>query len=348
MIPICLLLVFLNHLCQVIAVHKSSAITQDNGVKTAQVGEHVILQCICQEESVTFIFWYQQTLGGKPQLISSRMKHQTESEMNPDFKERFQVLAKSGDGTNNLSITNINLLDSATYYCGILEFNAIEFGQGVFLHVKTSFSNIQAVVHQPPLEPLRSGDTANLSCTVYTEPYARVQSFYWFRHGVSQPAVMYPREGQCVNISMEEPVKKRCNLYFSIESVNSSNTGIYYCAVASYGEIVFGNGTEIKIAGNSTEVSLLLVYFLSTTLAVFIIVLLVLVFVVHKLKKNLCSVCKGTVSHLTFSPASDNVSQDAANLHYAALSLKKNSEQHRQEDNVESVCVYSRVKSRKV
>lgn len=39
--------------------------------------------------------------------------------------------------------------------------------------------------------------------------------------------------------------------------------------------------------------------------------------------------------------------QDADALHYAALSLNRNRKQNRQEDNVDSVCVYSRIKSRK-
>ncbi|XP_042256886.1 uncharacterized protein LOC121889190 [Thunnus maccoyii] len=347
MMPLCILLVFLSQLCQVPAVHEISSITQDSGVRTAKVGGNITLQCLCQEDSVNFFFWYQQTLGGKPQLISSRMKHITEAEISPEFKERFQVLAKSGESINHLIITDLRLSDSATYYCGILAFNAIEFGQGAFLHVKTSLSNIQAVIHQPSLQPFQSGDSVNLSCTVHAEPCVGEQSFYWFRHGASQPAVIYPRAGQYKNISNEESVTKSCTINLSIKSVSSSDAGIYYCALSSCGEIVFGNGTEIKIAGGSTKDSILLVYCLSVALAVFIIVLLVLVFIVHKLKKNLCSVCYGTVSHLTCSAASDVASQDADNLHYAALSVNRNSERHRREDNVESVCVYSKIKSRK-
>lgn len=312
---------------------QSSGVTQDSGVKTAEVGGTVTLQCLCQDDSVTFIFWYQQTLGGKPQLISTQMKHKTEAEIYPEFKERFQVCTKSGESINHLTITDLRLEDSATYYCGILEFNAIEFGQGAFLHVKTSLSNIQAVVHQPSLEPLQSGDSVNLSCTVTTEPRGGNQSFYWIRYGASQPAVMYPSAGQCTN-SNKESIMNKCTINLSIKSVSSSDAGIYYCALASCGEIVFGNGTEIKIAGmwwqlmlhmiilkkshkltleltvcemrfvissldfmlgGSAKVPILLVYCLSAALAVLLIVFLVLAFIVHKLKKKLCSVCKGKI-----------------------------------------------------
>ncbi|XP_044039139.1 uncharacterized protein LOC122869854 isoform X2 [Siniperca chuatsi] len=289
----------------------------------------------------------QQSLGGKPLIISTRMKHSTETTMSPKYKDRFQVLAKSQEDINHLRITNLQLSDSATYYCGILEFNAIEFGQGAFLHVKTSLSNIQAVVHQPALEPLRLGDSVNLICTVYAEPCAGEQSLYWFRQGAAQPAIMYRSAGQCKNLSNEESHMKNCTSNFTIKSVNSSDAGMYYCALASCGEIVLGNGTRVEIAGRSTKVSPLLVYCLSVALAVSIIVLLVLAFIMYKLKQNSCSFCKGTTSHLTCSAASDAMSQDAGILHYAALSLNRTSERHRQEDNVESVCVYSRVKSRR-
>ncbi|KAM7366063.1 hypothetical protein PAMP_015531 [Pampus punctatissimus] len=283
-----------------------SGMTQDNGVRTGKVGGNVTLQCCYQHESVTFVFWYQQTLGSKPQLISTRMKHSREAKITPDFKERFGVFTTTED-TNHLTITDLRLSDSATYYCGILEFNSIEFGRGVFLHVTSSLSNIQPVVHPPSLEPLWSGDSVNLSCTVSVKPCVGKQSLYWFRHGASQPAVMYPRAGQCTNISNGQSIIRQCTLSLFIKSVRPADAGTYYCALASCGEIIFGNGTEIKIAG--------------------------------------------TVSHPTCSAASDTVvgemnSQAADEVHYAAVSLNRKSKRQHQQDNVESVCVYSRLKTK--
>ncbi|KAK5848597.1 hypothetical protein PBY51_006196 [Eleginops maclovinus] len=123
------------------------------------------------------------------------------------------------------------------------------------------------------------------------------------------------------------------------------DTRMYYCALASCGEIVFGNGTKVEILRDSPK--LLLVYCLSLALAVSIIALLTLAYIMYKLKKKSCTVCKGTVSHQACS-ASNNASQDAGILHYAALSLNRSRERPHQEDNVEGVCVYSGVKSRKV
>lgn len=45
----------------------------------------------------------------------------------------------------------------------------------------------------------------------------------------------------------------------------------------------------------STKAPPLLVYFLSGALAVSIVLLFVLAFIMYKLKKNICSVCKGKI-----------------------------------------------------
>lgn len=227
---------------------KTSGVTQDSGVITAEVGQNVTLKCFCHDDAVTFLSWYQQRLGGKPVMISTRMVH-AEASISPEYKERFRVLANGQKGINHLIIKDLRLLDSATYYCGILEFNAIEFGQGAFLHVKASKSNIHGTVRQPALEPLRLGESVNLSCTVYAKQCRGGQSLYWFRHGAAQPVIMYPSEGQCKDLSNEEPHMKNCTLNLALKSVSPPDAGMYYCALASCGEIVFGNGAKVEIVG---------------------------------------------------------------------------------------------------
>ncbi|XP_034532071.1 uncharacterized protein LOC117807117 [Notolabrus celidotus] len=340
MMPLYMVIVLLSEIFQVAAVNKISSIHQDRGLKTARVGYEVTLHCTYQDDTVNFLSWYKQSLGGKPDIISTRMKLNPEATISSAYKERFRVIAKKG--INHLVIRDIQLSDSATYYCGILEFNAIEFGEGVFLQVKSSSSNITAVVHQPALELLRAGDSVNLSCTIYTEPCAGEQSFYWFRHGAAQPAVMYHSKGQCEADS--ESHMKSCILNLAVKSVSSADAGMYYCALASCGETVFGNGTRVQIEGGSASPRLL-VYCLSVALAVSIIVLLVLAFILHR--KESCSVCKGTVSHSACSATPDAVGQSADALHYAALSLNRTRERHRKEGSTEAECLYSKVKSRK-
>ncbi|XP_030018355.1 uncharacterized protein LOC115438713 [Sphaeramia orbicularis] len=335
MMPPYILLLFLR-----ICLVPAEDIIQESGIKKARVGENVTLQCSCQDDAITFFFWYQQTLGGKPQMISNRMMHKQDAEITSDFMKRFEVHGTGRD--NNLTITNLQLSDSATYFCGVLLFSAVEFGDGVFLHVQASLTPLQAVVKQQTQKHFQDGDLIDLSCTIYAQPCAedQDQSFYWFRHSASQPAIVYPSTGQCAKLSDDSSVKN-CTLSLRVESASSSDTGTYYCALASCGEIIFGNGTRVEISGGLTGFHTVYVYFLSASLVISIVVVLILTFIMYRLKKNLCSVCKGA------PPLNDTAGQNADNLHYAALSLNRNSGRQHHEEHLESHCVYSRIRSRK-
>lgn len=293
-------------------------ITQDPRVVMAQIGQTVTLKCFCGEDSVTFFSWYQQSLGSKPEIIASRMRHNKEATIYSPFKGRFKVESK--ETINHLMIADLLLSDSATYYCGILEFNSLEFGEGTFLYVTSPLSNIQGVVYQPALDPVRPGDSVQLSCEVHGETCKGEQSLYWFRQTKGEPVIMYQNEGNCV----DEAHNRKCILTYSIKSVNSSDEGMYYCALASCGKLVFGNGTQVQLTSKQCSIfslktimcspkifdrkqffplffrrakeskaELLVVYCLSSALAVSIILLFVLAFTAYTLKRQICSVCKG-------------------------------------------------------
>lgn len=233
------------------SVNKTLGVSQDSGVMKAVVGDTVTLKCFWHNDAVTFLSWYKQSLGGKPDIISSRMKHKEEASIFTPYKDRFKVSSQNEEGSNHLTIKELHLEDSATYYCGILEFNAVEFGQGVFLHVMSSLQpNVKTVVYQPELELLQPGSPLNLSCTVYTESQCSGESnLYWFRRGASQPMVMDPSAGQCSSPSDELSLIKNCTSNLEFDFLSSSDAGMYYCAIVSCGEIVFGNGTRVKLMG---------------------------------------------------------------------------------------------------
>lgn len=221
---------------------KSSGVNQSPRVITAQVGQTVILKCFCGEDSVTFFSWYQQKLGGKPVIISSRMRHDTEASISPSFKGRFQV--DSRERINHLTISDLLPSDSAVYYCGILEFNLLQFGEGTFLHVRMPLSNIQVIVYQPGVSPVGPGDSVELGCEVRGKKCEGEQSFYFFRQTTDHPVTIHPMEGNCVN----EARSRKCTLTYSIQSVNSSDEGVYYCALASCGQIMLGNGAQVQLS----------------------------------------------------------------------------------------------------
>uniref|UniRef100_A0A667YZS4 Ig-like domain-containing protein n=1 Tax=Myripristis murdjan TaxID=586833 RepID=A0A667YZS4_9TELE len=334
------------------AVIKSTGINQDSGIKTAKVGDSVTLQCSCKGSAVTFLYWYQQTLGHKPQVISILMKGNTEAEIHHE-PLRFSV--QSGQGTNNLTIKNLSLSDSATYYCATSEFNAAEFGQGAFLHVKTSLSKDQAVVQHPPFERVQPGNSVNLSCTIYAEPCGGEHSIYWYRQGGSQPGIVYTQVDQCKELSQADSPRQSCSFNLLMKNLSSSDVGTYYCALASCGQIVFGNGTQLDIVADETTVPVLLAQCLGGALAVSLILMFVLGYIVYRLNRKSCSVCNGLTAALTCAihhgtiwltplfPCSSQ-GQDRDQLHYAALSLNGRNRPRRQRDSMDTVCVYSGIR----
>ncbi|MEQ2307191.1 hypothetical protein AMECASPLE_015847 [Ameca splendens] len=325
-----------------LTVNKTLAVIQETGIRTAEVGEAVTLRCSCKNDAVTYLLWYQQSLGGKPHLISKRIKHSTKAQISPAFEKRFRVIASSEETVNDLIITDLLPSDSGMYYCVILKYSVVEFGQGVFLHVKTSPSNTLSSIHQPKLKLLRLGESVNLSCSVYAEPCAAEPKLYWFRHAELQPAVMYLSNRRCTSALNGTFHGKYCTSYLELHHVRSSDAGTYHCALASCGAIVFGEGTKVEIV-----VIPILVYCLSVALALSILALLVLSSLVYKIKLKLLSACKGVGTHQRFSASATAMQEhDAESLHYAAVSLKRSNGQQLQEDT-DSACVYSRVRSRK-
>lgn len=230
-------------------VIRTSDIIQETGIRTAKVGQTVILPCFCQRNTVTYLYWYHQSLGGKPHVISKRMKHTPEAEISSLYKERFRALAGSESTVNDLTIKDLLPADSGTYYCVVLEFNAIEFGPGVFLHVQSSSSNFPPPIHQPAVKLLQLGESGNLSCSVSAEPCEGEHSLYWFRRTASQPALMYPGIGQCKRLSNGTLYGINCTSNLQLDPVTSSDAGTYHCALVSCGVVVFGEGTKVEITG---------------------------------------------------------------------------------------------------
>uniref|UniRef100_A0A3B3V2A9 V-set and immunoglobulin domain-containing protein 1-like n=1 Tax=Poecilia latipinna TaxID=48699 RepID=A0A3B3V2A9_9TELE len=297
------LYILLLLLCEVLNVLNTLDIIQDSGVRTAKVGGTVTLPCSCQHNAITYFYWYCQIQGEKPRIISKQMKHDTEAEISPAYKERFRVLVRSEAGVNDLIITDLQPLDSGTYYCVMLEFNAIEFGRGVFLHVKTSSSNAQPSKQQPTLKKLlRLGGSVNLSCSVSAEPCEGERNLYWFRRTAAQPPLMYPSEGHCTSLYNETLYGINCTSTLELDPVRSSDAGTYHCALASCGSVVFGGGTKVELKMGKMQREKwfpflispeLVVHFLSGALTVTVILSAVMAFSIWRIKKTIRSHCAG-------------------------------------------------------
>uniref|UniRef100_A0A3Q4H545 Ig-like domain-containing protein n=1 Tax=Neolamprologus brichardi TaxID=32507 RepID=A0A3Q4H545_NEOBR len=115
-------------------------------------------------------------------------------------------------------------------------------------HVR--ISNYSVVQQPTESEPVRPGDTVTLECSVLSESQACPGDYnvFWFRAGSqkSHPNIIYSDGNRKNECEKRSETQKRCIYRFS-KNVSSSDAGTYYCAVATCGEIIFGNGSSVEL-----------------------------------------------------------------------------------------------------
>ncbi|XP_058249744.1 immunoglobulin kappa light chain-like isoform X2 [Hemibagrus wyckioides] len=222
-------------------------------------GDSVNITCHYQSEMAMHFSWYKHKLGQKPKLISNFYKYDQKATFHHEFKgnARFNMVNKKG--VTHLEIKEIQLSDSATYYCGSAHSNIVEFGEGTQLLVQALQMHSFSVIQRPVLELSNPGASVTLHCTVTANRCAGKQSVYWFRHnsGESQPGFIYTHEDSndfCKKkgTGANSPTQT-CVYSLPKMNLSPSDAGTYYCAVAACGEILFGNGTKLDI--NKTDQS---------------------------------------------------------------------------------------------
>lgn len=101
----------------------------------------------------------------------------------------------------------------------------------------------------PETALVRPGDSMALQCSLFSSNKENSiqcpgeHSVYWFRAGSGQshPSIVYTDK----NLT-DKQEKESCVYTFYKTVRDFSDTGIYYCAVFTCGEILFGQGTEVE------------------------------------------------------------------------------------------------------
>ncbi|XP_051754947.1 uncharacterized protein LOC127515400 isoform X3 [Ctenopharyngodon idella] len=253
------------------SVEASNVDVVQEDVKVVRSGEDVNLTCTFSKLLQSTKVWFKQMAEGKSlQIVYLHLNQQPS--WNKDFEKmnRFNVI--KGDDHFNLTILNTKSSDSGTYYCVVTSYDMIGMGAGTRLIFKAGHTTLQHSL----IDTLHPGDSVNLQCSIFTESCAGEHSVYWFRQssGDSQ-GVLYTkgeRNGQC-NKSSESQTQS-CVYNLLKGNISHSDTGIYYCAVAACGEILFGKGTQLNFREwgdvNPTVLGLGILNFIFLALVVFL------------------------------------------------------------------------------
>nr|XP_046237572.1 uncharacterized protein LOC124055025 isoform X2 [Scatophagus argus] len=322
-----------------------TSLHQESGFVSVNVGNSVTLRCFYEDEVGATFYWYKQILGQNPRLVSSFYKHNKKGTFTDEFMNNQRFTLDTENGKNHLTISDLRISDSATYYCASCYAYNINFAEGITVSVKGSGLDIPVLVHQSASETIQPGGSVTLNCTVHTGTCEGEHSVYWFKRSEDSPqALIYTHGGRNDQCERRPDTQTHSCVYnLPMNSLNISHVGTYYCAVATCGHILFGNGTKLDIENEVNPPDSRL-YFLSGALVFCTILVVFLTFSVYNLNKR--NRCQCTESQRASASTTTNGEgyQDADNLHYAALREYRVSRSRRQRDNTETVCVYSSVR----
>ncbi|XP_062282220.1 signal-regulatory protein beta-2-like [Scomber scombrus] len=260
--------------------------------KTVGVGDDVTLTCTRQTSAykTTTLFWIRLVGGNLPEFLGG-----THSFDYDGVNKTPHIITKQQPGTFVLHINKAELNDTGLYYCMNVDRLNMALLKGTFLRIKGPKPDITAIIQDFPSDPVRPGDSVNLQCSVLSESKTCLEEprVHWFRAGSdeSHPSFIYAHGNsadECEK-SHEARSPQKCVYSFS-KNVSSSDAGTYYCAVATCGEILFGNGTKLDIeasvvSGCDLQRANTIIYLLCAALA---ISLVVTTFLIYCIKRKSC------------------------------------------------------------
>ncbi|XP_063325123.1 immunoglobulin kappa light chain-like [Pelmatolapia mariae] len=328
------LTVFLGEMVHTNDLKFSLSLHQERHFVSANTGDNVTLRCLYEGNDVARFYWYKLNLGKESKLISSFVlnKVDTQPTLHDEFNTDPRFTVNTEKGNIDLKITNLDISDSATYYCASSYGYRFTFAEGTVIDVKGSGSNIPTLVQQSTSETIQPGGSVTLNCTVHTGTCDEEHSVYWFTDSEeSFPRIIYTNGGRNDQCERKHNTQTHTCVYnLPMKSLNTSHAGTYYCAVASCGHILFGNGTKLEYERNSCVV----VYLLSGALAFTTLLSVLMAFRLYVTHKR----------NSTKHPAVAEVEQNEENAHYAALRHHKAERPRRPRNNSKAECVYSSIK----
>uniref|UniRef100_A0A3Q1CV63 Ig-like domain-containing protein n=1 Tax=Amphiprion ocellaris TaxID=80972 RepID=A0A3Q1CV63_AMPOC len=213
-----------------------SGCTDDHNfvTQTVGVGQNVTLTCTRQRSSNerSPLHWIRLVSGKSPELLGG-----THTLYYDGVSKTPHITAKQGPGTFILQIHETQLSDTGFYYCIKVNRFDLEF-MNIRFFLLLDYKFICSVL-------------SNSEKKTCPEQQDRM---FWFRTGSdeSHPRLIYAdgnNQDECeTNPEAQSPQK--CIYSFS-KTVTSSDAGTYYCAVATCGQILFGNGTKLDNEVNS-------------------------------------------------------------------------------------------------
>ncbi|KAF3838698.1 hypothetical protein F7725_010466 [Dissostichus mawsoni] len=243
-----------------------------------ELGGNLTLTCSVFKNEARMVYWYKLKFGYMFQTVAAGTfdKIQLQGQFN---NSRFNITKLHAQ--NILNIRNVAKEDEATYFCQAGSAYKMEMINGTLLVVNDHKNRKKSIYvkQSPKTKSVQPGDSVTLQCSLLSKNKESADqcpgehNVYWFRSGSgeSQPSIIYTHS--------EEQKERSCVFSLSKTIHNSSDTGTYYCAVATCGQILFGEGTTVET----------IVLVLGALLACSLTLIVILTFYVNR---GVCRHCK--------------------------------------------------------
>ncbi|XP_037833460.1 uncharacterized protein LOC108231237 [Kryptolebias marmoratus] len=298
-------------------------------VVTVQLGDSVTFMCSFTEtfQTVRWLHWYKQTTGENLKLITMIRKS-----TNPTFGPGISALRFNitySPNISNLTILSTSKEDEGTYHCAHLGWIEATW-TGTYLSVKgkSERTSRYTVVQQTSVsDPSHPTDSKVLQCSVLSDPENKDCSgdprVFWFRARSenSHPDVIYTDGKRPANCDLTRDSERRCSYNF-FKNISSSDDGTYLCAIATCGQILFGNKTNLKMDETPSSETLLLIV---TIICLTISVTVNIVFICYRIQRSACKQLKegssSQTTHNGLNQMEEDVIGGGQDLNYAALNF---------------------------
>ncbi|XP_041800550.1 uncharacterized protein LOC121611890 [Chelmon rostratus] len=253
---------------------------------TVDFGQDVTLTCDRQTSwTSTQLFWMRLVSGNLPEFLGGTVTI--------DFNgvtTTGHITSKQGPGTFILHISQAKLSDTGVYFCVKVKQVDMTVLKGTFLRIKGPEPDTIAVVQVPPSDRVPPGGSATLQCSVLSDSEKKTcpggLGVYWFRAGSheSHPSVIYAHgnSGDECEESPEARSPHKCVYNFFMDDISPSDAGTYYCAVATCGQVLFGNGTKLDVEGSFIwpQTAKAVIFLLCAVLVVSLVVIALLIYAI--------------------------------------------------------------------
>ncbi|XP_029021821.1 immunoglobulin superfamily member 8-like [Betta splendens] len=234
-----------------LVLHQGHALTP---VVSVRPGEPVTLSCALTKTLMTNreVQWYRNNAGETLKLIV-KLQKSSKPEYSGEISES-RLMINEGDDFINVTILSTTFQDEGMYHCEVRKWLEKPAWTGTYVLVKGNSERTSAF--SVVSDPVHPGDSVTLQCSVLSASDNKScpggPSVYWFRAGSDQsPPGIISTDGNSECEQRSDSVKS-CVYRFS-KTISSSDAGTYRCAVATCGQILFGEGTKLRIEYNNSE-----------------------------------------------------------------------------------------------